>query len=84
MNKRSFLVPLAVSVAALLGSGPNPANASFTAPPAFASATLRPAAPDFVLERSTDAPLMLTGHSSHRSHSSHSSHSSHRSHSSGN
>ena len=81
MNKRSFLIPLSVSVAALLGSVPRSASASVTTPHVLAMpAVPRPAAADFVLERSAEAPIQLAQHFSHTSHASHASH---RSHSSG-
>lgn len=86
MAKRSFLVPVALSLAALAGVGP----AGATLPPTSqTSETVSPnregSVPvgNLVLERATDQQIRFADHSSHSSHASHSSHSSHASHSSG-
>jgi hypothetical protein len=88
MKKRSFLLPLAVSLAALT-AGSGTAIAALVAPTLTVSAAeaspvakpdvLAPAKP-LVLERSKSIRAQFADHYSHRSHSSHSSHSSHRSH----
>jgi hypothetical protein len=75
MNKRKFLAPLAVSVAALLTGVPVLAQAStplaVTAPDAASISS-----DHLVLTRSTGKELRLADHESHASHESHSSHSS--------
>lgn len=80
---RKFLKPLAVSVAALLGS----AQAQAALPELVSdktAASIASAEPlagaDLTIDRANDAAVHFAAHSSHRSHSSHSSHSSHRSH----
>ena len=84
MKKRSFLVPFAATVAALLGFSGDAANASTT--PTGTAATVQAAADqgdrlgDLVIERKTGASVVLAGHSSHVSHASHASHASHVSH----
>lgn len=86
MKKRQFLAPLAVSIAALLGGAPLPAEAAVstgvvtTAKPAEATAM---PADQLVLTRSGGSQVQLADHESHASHESHSSHSSHSSHVSG-
>ena len=77
MKKRSFLAPLAVSIAALLGGIPA-GHAAVDATTKIESPT-KPAkvAGDFVLKRSGDFRLAQYGHDSHMSHDSHESHSSH-------
>jgi hypothetical protein len=77
MKKREYLVPLGVSVAALLGgavvptqASTNPTNVSVgTAPGSFAMG-----ADHLVLTRRTGGELRLADHSSHASHASHASH----------
>ena len=91
MKKRSFIAPLAVTVAALLGGMPLGAQA--TADPSgidtVRSASTSPAIPQagpFVLERATGGVQLaqdVPSHDSHSSHVSHASHDSHSSHSSG-
>lgn len=86
MKKRKFLVPLAVSVAALVGSTEGGANTSV--PPlipteAHASAVGQLAIisiDDFVIQRSDVQMFQTAGHVSHVSHVSHASHASHASH----
>jgi len=76
MKKRSFLLPLAVSLAALASS----ANATPAAPPKTApqieiTAAATIAAPAaLVIQRASDVKAQYAGHTSHASHSSHSSH----------
>lgn len=81
MNKRQFLTPLAVSIAALLGGTVIPAQASTvsgtptietSAPPTEASAQVT--TDQLILTRSTGGQLRLADHESHASHESHSSH----------
>lgn len=83
MKKRAFLLPLAASVAVLIG-GTTASDAIAKAPTATetvqASAAIAPSADAFVIERSEQEALRTSYHSSHRSHSSHSSHRSHSSH----
>jgi hypothetical protein len=80
MAKRTFLIPLALGVAALAA----PAAASI---PEMASTELRaesastPVA-DLVLHRAQGGDIRMADHASHSSHESHASHSSHSSHSS--
>jgi hypothetical protein len=73
MNKRKFLAPLAVSVAALLGGVTIPVQAS-----TVLSVTNLKSAPTvsnhLVLKRSTGSEIRLADHESHASHESHSSH----------
>ena len=89
MAKRPFLTPLALSVAALLGTTPGPADAAVsneieTIPSVqIASTTVVTAGSDLVLERSSAAEIKTAYHRSHYSHRSHLSHFSHRSHFSG-
>jgi hypothetical protein len=83
MNKRKFLAPLGVSVAALLGGAAVPTQASTdptrvsvaTAPEASAPM----AADQLIITRSAGGELRLADHESHASHASHASHSSHAS-----
>jgi hypothetical protein len=84
MKKRGFLAPLAVSVAALLGSA-GAASASIAAQPELElaiEAAKNQQAPGLVIERSQSAAPELAWHTSHQSHRSHASHQSHESHSS--
>ena len=75
MNKRKFLAPLAISVAALLSGIPVPAQAS--TPPVVTTPDSASISSDhLVLTRSTGKELRLADHESHASHESHSSHSS--------
>lgn len=82
MKKRQFLAPLAISIAALLGT-----NAKVDALPhghptiaqAVASTAL-PSPSSFVIERSAGVLAQQSFHTSHVSHASHESHSSHVSH----
>jgi hypothetical protein len=80
MNKRQFLAPLAVSVAALLGGAVVPTQASTDptrVPAATAPQASAPVAADhLVLTRSAGAELQLASHGSHVSHVSHNSHTS--------
>lgn len=85
MAKKSFLVPVALTVAALAISSGSASAA--LAPDTFADTSLASAAGftpvgDLVLERADGSAVRLADHSSHESHSSHSSHDSHASHSS--
>lgn len=84
MKKRSFLLPLAVSLAALAGGVS--ANATTAAPTStLTSVEISPVAKSevlvspklLVIERSKSNGGQFAGHYSHRSHSSHSSHRSH-------
>ena len=85
MNKRQFLLPLAVSISALIsgtggsvGASPAPA-ASFTSE-ADRSASVGSTIQDpLVLNRANRAEMRFADHESHSSHSSHASHSSHSS-----
>ena len=82
MKKRSFLLPLAVSLAALTaGSGiataKEVAPTTVSAPTGISPSDVIPAAKPLVLNR---AAANKVQYAAHRSHSSHSSHSSHRSH----
>ena len=84
MKKRSFLLPLASSLAALIVGNANamPATVAPTEP-VMSTASLLPAAPvapkpaPLVLQRAGDARMAQRGHASHASHSSHASHASH-------
>jgi len=86
MAKKSFLVPVAIAVAALAGA-PGAANAALT-PDTSAGETSLSIAAGFaavgglVLDRATRSAILLADHSSHASHASHDSHASHSSHSS--
>lgn len=84
MKKRKFLVPLAVSVAALTLPVTPEASISHT-PGTTVQAPSAPStiADGFVIERSDARGAQMAYHQSHRSHSSHRSHYSHRSHVSG-
>jgi hypothetical protein len=76
MNKRKFLAPLGVSVAALLGGAVVPTEAS-TDPTSVSVATAPEASADhLVLTRCAGGELRLADHESHASHDSHSSHAS--------
>jgi hypothetical protein len=80
MNKRKFLAPLGVSVAALLGGAAVPTQASTD--PTRVSVAMAPEAPapvgadHLVLTRCAAGELRLADHESHASHASHSSHAS--------
>jgi hypothetical protein len=81
MKKRAFLAPLALSIAALLGSSPSdgrvpPTSVAPGMRTRIAAVYIGPSNADFVLGFGGTATAML-GHSSHSSHSSHGSHSSH-------
>jgi hypothetical protein len=73
MNKRKFLAPLAVSVAALLGGVAVPVRAS-TVPSVTTFESALTASNHLVLKRSTGNEIRLADHESHASHESHSSH----------
>jgi len=84
MKKRTFLAPLAMSVAALISGAPASATA-----PGMPAITQEDAAmlvqtegfrDPFVIERSGEAVIQTAQHRSHWSHRSHASHVSHRSH----
>jgi|SaaInl4_150m_RNA_FD_contig_21_1176738_length_654_multi_6_in_0_out_0_1 hypothetical protein len=83
MVKRSFLTPLVVSVAALLGSAPALASvgindiAGTTAFEKILSKSVVTAGSDLILERNNASNIQTAGHRSHYSHRSHSSHRSH-------
>jgi len=85
MKKRSFLSPMAVSVAALISS---PSGATQEPAPKVPAALTAEALEQpstlagLVLERSAAGQIKMAQHSSHSSHSSHVSHASHSSHSS--
>ena len=79
MGKRSFLAPLAASVAALLGTNTGPAQAGTEAAPTVTPVAPQASNPDFVLHRADGNGIQVADHESHASHSSHSSHSSHTS-----
>ena len=87
MKKYTFLAPLAVSIAALIGGTPTTARASVEVPQltavATAAASRTLSIDQFVLGRSQGNALRQADHESHVSHESHSSHSSHTSHVSG-
>ena len=80
MKKRSFLVPVAAALTALVSvtASPVPANAKAdVATVSIVPVTQTPVLPsDLLLERS-DAKTQFAQHRSHSSHSSHRSHSSH-------
>ncbi len=86
MAKRSFLIPVALSVAALAGST---GTASAIRAPSAVTAASEPKLGSYtsvdgmVLERANGPAMRLADHVSHESHASHESHSSHSSHSSG-
>jgi hypothetical protein len=81
MKKRAFLLPLAASLAALVGAEAQASVPAATLPisqpamegPAIAGS---PAPAPLVLQRSNDQPTFAR-HGSHSSHASHASHSSH-------
>lgn len=80
MKKRSFLVPLALSVATLVGAEASAATtANLPITPVVESVATKVAEKDFVLAPSKDSARaqQFAGHYSHSSHSSHASHSSH-------
>jgi len=84
MKKRSFLAPLAVSIAGLLGGLPVPSHAAIDMTTKVEnSAASSETAGDFVLNRSGNFRLAQDSHESHASHASHESHESHSSHVSG-
>ncbi len=82
MKKRPFLAPLAISIAALLGSTPTIVSATVPTDgiegsvPTSSTKTAAPIS-DFVLQRGGANRLMFADHESHYSHESHASHSSH-------
>jgi hypothetical protein len=83
MKRRGFLLPFAVSVAALLGSNPvsgQPVALTGNASPAEIASRPNNAIGDLVIERASAAGIETAQHASHYSHRSHSSHSSHSSH----
>jgi hypothetical protein len=86
MKRRSFLLPLAVSLAALAGgagaAAAKPVSSSSIMPPVelVAVATPLPAKPLVLKRVNSSVTEKFARHYSHRSHSSHSSHYSHRSH----
>jgi hypothetical protein len=93
MKKRMFLLPLAVSVSALLGISQADALAHSTdktptlSQPATLAGSASPTSQEpFVLQRANAAGMQVADDSSpnHASHASHSSHESHSSHVSGN
>jgi hypothetical protein len=83
MAKRSFLTPLVVSVAALLGSVPALASveindiADTMASEKILSKSVVTAGSDLILKRNNASNVQTAGHRSHYSHRSHSSHRSH-------
>lgn len=79
MGKRSFLAPLAASVAALLGTNTVPAQATTETTPTVAPVAPQAANPDFVLQRADSNGIQTAYHTSHASHESHASHASHMS-----
>ena len=89
MKKRVFLLPLAVSVTALISAG-DPATAKVGGSelpiaqlPIPSQTTVIPQSKsEFVLRHSQPTDSVIAGHFSHSSHVSHSSHMSHVSHSS--
>ena len=83
MAKRSFLAPLAMSIAALLGTNTAPAQAKTEMNPTVAPVAQQSSNPDFVLQRASSNGLLMADHESHASHASHESHASHASHVSG-
>ena len=86
-KKRSFLVPVGVAIASLLGTidGASAApqqqsDANTIGEGEFALASPeRPQPVDLILAPLASSTIMLAAHSSHASHGSHGSHSSHRS-----
>lgn len=83
MKRRGFLLPFAVSVAALLGSSSDAVLVPGQTPgssPATISQGQQDRLGDLVIERSSGSSAQTAQHSSHYSHRSHRSHSSHQSH----
>ena len=86
MKKRSFLLPLATALTALVGLGAPGAQASLAAPTETASIAEpgvklpESGTSDLVIERSSARGQKFAQHRSHGSHGSHGSHSSHSSH----
>ncbi len=80
MKKRSFLSPLAVSVAALLAASPSAASTDLSPPSAeiseaaIESKVTEVIGEPFVLERSQETAIQTAYHRSHYSHQSHYSH----------
>lgn len=79
MKKRSFLLPLATSIAALVAAGgtsgatttvPSTTVPAIEAPTVAVSVTPKP----LVIQRARDMKMAQYGHSSHASHASHRSH----------
>lgn len=82
MKKRSFLAPLALSIAALLGTavaGNALGRSLFPTKSVHASSAV-PSTANFVLTRSGGSASQFSQHESHESHASHGSHGSHESH----
>jgi hypothetical protein len=78
MQKRKFLAPLAISIAALLGGAVVPAaHAAIVPVVTLPEPAASQAANHFVLTRGTGGELLFAQHESHVSHTSHVSHSSH-------
>lgn len=81
MKKRGFLIPLAASIAALIGAAQGqPAGRPSDEVAAIIEAARTAPPGDLFIERSTASPTDTAQHSSHYSHRSHSSHQSHSSH----
>lgn len=81
MKKRSFLLPMALSLAALAVE-PSAASAKPATPPTEQTATVQQpgdvvAPPPLVLQRAEATATKFAGHRSHASHASHASHRSH-------
>jgi hypothetical protein len=74
MNKRRFLAPLAVSVAALVGGAVIPVQVSTEPGITITEASVPMATDHLILTRSAAGQLRLADHESHASHESHSSH----------
>jgi hypothetical protein len=83
MKKRPFLLPLTLSIAALMGTAVagNELGRSLFPPKAVQSSSIVAPSANFVLTRNGNASPFAQ-HESHESHSSHGSHGSHNSHSS--
>lgn len=80
VKKRPFLLPLAASVAVLLGGPMVPAQVSSASVVMVPEASAQAVTVDhLVLTRSAAGGVQLADHWSHSSHASHSSHSSHMS-----
>jgi hypothetical protein len=83
MKKRPFLLPLTLSIAALMGTAVagNELGRSLFPPKTMQSSSIAPPSANFVLTRNGNSSPFAQ-HESHESHSSHGSHGSHNSHSS--